>query len=122
MAVKGRLDDIWLNLMVNANDALSGQDGGKIGIEVHYEPGDRYINVIVWDNGPGIPEKIKQQIFSPFFTTKPVGEGTGLGLHICREVVENVGGTIEVESVQGEFTRFLVKLPIAVHAVPPGTS
>ena len=56
----------------------------------------RVIEVIVWDNGPGIPEDIVGEIFKPFFTTKPIGEGTGLGLHICRQVVDRVGGVITV--------------------------
>ena len=51
------------------------------------------IEVVVWDNGPGIPAEIVGEIFKPFFTTKPLGEGTGLGLHICRQVVDRVGGS-----------------------------
>jgi len=112
LAIKGTLDDIWLNLLMNAHDALIGWEDGKIGIEVYFVPERKCINVVVWDNGPGIPENIRPQIFSPFFTTKPVGEGTGLGLHICREVVENVGGTINVESVPGHHTSFIVRLPV----------
>jgi signal transduction histidine kinase len=113
-AVKGQLDDIWLNLLMNAHDALVGWDDGRIGIEVYYVPERKSINVVVWDNGPGIPETIRAQIFSPFFTTKPVGEGTGLGLHICKEVVENVGGSIHVESVPGHHTSFIVRLPVSI--------
>lgn len=113
MAIKGQMEDIWLNLLMNAHDALIGQDDARIGIEVYYVPERKQVNIVVWDNGPGIPEEIRQQIFSPFFTTKPVGEGTGLGLHICREVVENVGGTIEVESVPGHHTSFIVRMPIS---------
>ncbi|MBZ0275708.1 MAG: HAMP domain-containing histidine kinase, partial [Anaerolineae bacterium] len=109
-AVPGQLDDIWLNLLLNAHDALMGQAGGKIGIEVSPQVTNA-IEVVVWDNGPGIPEAILGEIFKPFFTTKPVGQGTGLGLHICREVVERIGGTITVESVVGKGTRFLVRLP-----------
>jgi len=116
MAVKGRLDDIWLNLIMNAHDAIvhEKQKDGHISIEVKYTEGNRFIEVIVTDNGPGIPEEIRERIFSPFFTTKPVGEGTGLGLHVCREVVENIGGRIMVDSQPGEYTRFVVALPIAV--------
>ncbi|MBC7869886.1 MAG: GAF domain-containing protein, partial [Chitinophagaceae bacterium] len=112
LAIKGTLDDIWLNLLMNAHDALIGWEDSKIGIEVYFVPERKCINVVVWDNGPGIPENIRSQIFSPFFTTKPVGEGTGLGLHICREVVENVGGTINVESVPSHHTSFIVRLPV----------
>jgi signal transduction histidine kinase/DNA-binding response OmpR family regulator len=108
----GQLDDIWLNLLMNAHDALVGHEGAKIGIEARHSPSDDYIEVVVWDNGPGIPEKIKAEIFEPFFTTKPVGEGTGLGLHICRQVVERVGGSISIDSQYNDGTRFIVRLPI----------
>lgn len=111
-AVRGRLDDVWLNLLLNAHDALQGIRGAKIGIEVvpHLEIG--YIDVIVWDTGPGIPDHIKNEVFRPFFTTKPAGEGTGLGLHICRQTVQQVGGDIFLESQQGQGARFLVRLPV----------
>jgi signal transduction histidine kinase/DNA-binding NarL/FixJ family response regulator len=112
-AVKGRLDDVWLNLMMNAHDALTGQENGQIAVEVDYLADAGSIQVTITDNGPGIPEDIRAAIFSPFFTTKPVGEGTGLGLHVCREVVENIGGTITVASKIDRYTRFTVNLPIA---------
>jgi signal transduction histidine kinase/DNA-binding response OmpR family regulator len=111
-AGQGQLDDVWLNLLMNAHDALVGRAGAQIGIEIRYLPSDDHIEVIVWDNGPGIPDHIRNEIFEPFFTTKPVGEGTGLGLHICRQVVERVGGSITLTSRDNEGTRFLVRLPI----------
>ena len=100
-SVQGQLDDIWLNLLLNAHDALVsiGRENGEIGIGAYYQPGDAYLDVAVWDNGPGIPEHIRSEIFKPFFTTKPVGEGTGLGLHICNQVVERIQGKMSVESV-----------------------
>lgn len=111
-AVQGQLDDIWLNLLLNAHDALLGRENAQVGIEVYYQLGTPYIDVVVWDNGPGIPREIQAEIFKPFFTTKPVGEGTGLGLHISRQVVERVGGTISVESAENKGARFLVRLPV----------
>jgi signal transduction histidine kinase len=111
-AVRGQLDDVWLNLLLNAHDALMGRANAQIGIDLTYDEHNPEIEVIVWDNGPGIPDEIKNQIFNPFFTTKPVGEGTGLGLHICRQVIERVGGQISVESEPGQGTRFLVYLPV----------
>ncbi len=111
-AGQGQLDDVWLNLLMNAHDALVGREGAQIGIEITYLPSDDHVEVVVWDNGPGIPDPIKSEIFEPFFTTKPVGEGTGLGLHICRQVVERVGGSITLESQHDEGTRFIVRLPI----------
>jgi two-component system, NtrC family, sensor kinase len=69
--------------------------------------------VSVSDNGSGIPENIKEKIFQPFFTTKPTGEGTGLGLSLSYDIItKGHGGTIEVESVEGDGTTFTVKLPI----------
>jgi len=111
-AIPGELDDVWLNLLLNAHDALTGRKGAAMGIDVEYQPRSDHLNVVVWDNGPGIPAEIHDEIFKPFFTTKPVGEGTGLGLHICRQIVDRVGGTIEVESVPNELTQFVIRLPV----------
>jgi signal transduction histidine kinase len=111
-AVPGQLDDIWLNLLMNAHDALFGREGAQIGIKAAYMPDKAHIEVIVWDNGPGIPATIIDEVFKPFFTTKPVGEGTGLGLHICRQTAERAGGSISVHSAPGEGTEFFVRLPV----------
>lgn len=111
-AVQGQLDDIWLNLVMNAHDALMGWDGAEIQIRAEYRPDDDEIQVTVSDNGPGIPQQLVQEVFKPFFTTKPVGEGTGLGLHICRQTAERVGGSISVKSNPGKGTVFLVRLPV----------
>ncbi len=67
--------------------------------------------VSIEDNGPGIPPDVMPRIFNAFFTTKPKGEGTGLGLGIVKQIVEKHGGTIQVESAPGR-TRFTVKLPV----------
>jgi signal transduction histidine kinase len=117
LAVKGQLDDIWLNLIMNAHDALGDKPNSQIGVEVAYRALDEHIVVRVWDNGPGIPDELKERIFSPFFTTKRPGEGTGLGLHICRQVVQQIGGTITVESAMGKGTRFTVELPTVNHEI-----
>lgn len=109
---RGELDDVWLNLLINAHDALVGRPGAQVGIDIHWREGDSQVEVVVWDNGPGVPEAIRDKIFKPFFTTKKVGEGTGIGLHICRQVVERAGGTIEVESQEEIGTRFIVRLPV----------
>jgi signal transduction histidine kinase len=111
-ALQGQLEDIWLNLLLNAHDALVGRGDGEIWIEVRYQPGDAYIQVEVCDNGPGIPAHLQTEIFKPFFTTKSAEEGTGLGLHICSQVVERIQGDISVQSTEGQGTRFLVRLPV----------
>jgi signal transduction histidine kinase len=111
-SVPGELDDVWLNLLLNAHDALVGRDDAEMGIDVRYKSNDDYIEVVVWDNGPGIPAHLLNEVFKPFFTTKPVGEGTGLGLHICRQVIDRVGGSISIESAPDQGTQFFVRLPV----------
>jgi signal transduction histidine kinase len=67
----------------------------------------------VADNGTGMPEQIKEKIFQPFFTTKPTGEGTGLGLSLSYDIVtKGHGGTIEVETTEGIGTKFIISLPV----------
>ncbi len=111
-AIRGRLDDVWLNLLLNAHDALLGRKDAKIGIEIIPKLDVGLIDVVVWDNGPGIPEHIRDEVFRPFFTTKPAGEGTGLGLHICKQTVETIGGQMFLEEKAGQGARFVVRLPI----------
>lgn len=111
-AVPGQLDDIWLNLVMNAHDALMGQEDARIQVRAEYLPDDELMEVTVADNGPGVPPELIKKIFQPFFTTKPVGEGTGLGLHICRQTAERVGGSIRVKSTPGVGTTFFVRLPV----------
>jgi signal transduction histidine kinase len=67
----------------------------------------------VADNGTGMPEQIKEKIFQPFFTTKPTGEGTGLGLSLSYDIVtKGHGGTMEVETTEGIGTKFIISLPV----------
>jgi signal transduction histidine kinase len=74
--------------------------------------GDLGVKVVVKDNGPGIPASIIEKIFQPFFTTKPTGQGTGLGLSLSYDIVKAHGGTIRVESVENTGTEFIINLPI----------
>jgi signal transduction histidine kinase len=68
--------------------------------------------VTIRDNGSGIPDKIKAKIFQPFFTTKPTGQGTGLGLSLSYDIIKAHQGEIKVESMEGEYTEFIIQLPI----------
>jgi signal transduction histidine kinase len=68
--------------------------------------------ISVRDNGDGIPQSIIDKIFQPFFTTKPTGQGTGLGLSLAYDIAKAHGGEIKVESKENEFTRFIFQLPI----------
>lgn len=100
------LNQVWTNLILNARDAMSGK--GKLMIRTLRD--HNCVRVEVIDNGPGIPDQIKNRIFEPFFTTKAVGEGTGLGLDTVYRVVRNHGGDVSFDSRPGE-TRFTVRIP-----------
>ncbi len=69
------------------------------------------IEISVKDNGNGIPESIKEKIFQPFFTTKPTGQGTGLGLSLSYDIIKAHGGEIKVETTTGEGSSFILQLP-----------
>ncbi len=107
----GQLNQVFMNLLTNAAQALSGRDGARILLATQRR-GDQVV-IAVGDNGPGIPAEIIPKIFDPFFTTKEVGQGSGLGLSIVHGIVERHGGTIEVESQVGQGTTFTVTLPVA---------
>ncbi|UYZ62358.1 sensor histidine kinase [Hymenobacter weizhouensis] len=104
----GSLNQVWTNLLDNAIDALPAEGGGEITVRTRQE-GD-FVRVFIIDNGPGIPPDVLPRILEPFFTTKPPGEGTGLGLDIALRLVEQHGGTLEVQSAPGH-TEFCVWLP-----------
>ena len=72
----------------------------------------RLFLISIRDTGAGIPEAIRSKIFDPFFTTKPIGQGTGLGLAISYGIVQDHGGSIEVQSEEGVGTEFIVKIPL----------
>ncbi len=103
----GELNQVWTNLIDNAIDALEGE--GRITLRTARENGRVLVEVA--DDGPGIPEGVRACIFEPFYTTKDVGKGTGLGLDISYRVVEDHKGDIRVLSEPGD-TRFQVRLPI----------
>lgn len=107
-----QITQVIVNLIINAEQALSANDGGTISISSGYDAKRKDVFVIVADNGPGIQEKLRARIFEPFFTTKEVGQGTGIGLAICHRIMESHGGRIFVDSVLGEGTKFVVRLPV----------
>jgi signal transduction histidine kinase len=108
-AYEGELNQVWTNLIDNAVDAMDGH--GTLTVRTRPD-GDRVL-VEVGDTGPGIPEPVAAHIFEPFYTTKQVGKGTGLGLDICwRIVVQRHGGDLRFTSEPGD-TRFQVLLPTA---------
>jgi len=104
----GRLNQVLMNLIVNAVEAIAGE--GKIVITTSNTP-DSFL-ISVRDSGEGIPEEIRSKIFDPFFTTKAIGQGTGLGLAISYGIVQDHGGSIDVQSEKGTGTEFTVRIPL----------
>lgn len=104
----GELGQAFLSLLLNAVDALT--EPGKIQFRTHAD--DREIHIEVQDNGCGIPEEAVKQVFDPFFTTKDVGRGMGLGLTVCRNVIQAHRGDIAIDSKPKIGTRVVIRLPI----------
>ncbi len=122
-AQEGQIEQIILNLITNARDAI-GDNEGEITVKtdiidvtrpVSYKlkAKGKYLRIQVTDTGVGMPDDVVNKIFDPFFTTKEVGRGTGLGLSVVLGVVESIGGSIFCESVLGRGTSFTVLLPLA---------
>jgi two-component system NtrC family sensor kinase len=103
------LIQVWTNLIMNSAQAMNFK--GTIEISLNYNKNKNSLQVIIADSGPGIPFEIRDKIFQPFFTTKKLGEGTGLGLDICSKIISNHGGTIWLEP-NSEKTTFIIELPI----------
>ena len=113
-ANEARLVQVFLNLLVNAAQALPDGHAEENEIRVTTDPGaDGSVIVEVSDTGTGIPPEVMERLFEPFFTTKAIGQGTGLGLPICRNIVEGLGGRITVQSELGKGSTFRVTLPAA---------
>ncbi|HSJ66789.1 MAG TPA: ATP-binding protein, partial [Anditalea sp.] len=110
----GKINQVFMNIVNNAVHALTEN------LEINPNPviviktstEGEYAKIEIIDNGPGIPEHVKERIFEPFFTTKAVGKGTGLGLSIVYSIIEKHHGTLDVETVPDAGTSFIIKLPI----------
>ena len=103
-----------MNLLINAADALShGQERAPL-IKVTSSIEDNQVKVSVIDNGEGIPEEILVRVFEERFTTKGPGRGSGLGLSVCRSLVEKAGGTISINSEVGVGTTLDIRFPIPI--------
>ncbi len=103
-----QLQQVFLNLLLNARDAMT--NGGKI--EVMMSAGDQYVTVIIRDSGIGMDTKTISSAFTPFYTTKPAGTGTGLGLAVCYGIINAHGGEITISSEPGLGTSVKISLPI----------
>jgi signal transduction histidine kinase len=112
--VAGQIEQILLNLVINARQAMPR--GGRLKIEVSENRKTHMAEIRVSDSGVGIPPDRLRLIFEPYYTTKEPDEhgrgGTGLGLSVCRQIIEQHNGRIRVESVVGRGSTFTVKLPL----------
>jgi CheY-like chemotaxis protein/two-component sensor histidine kinase len=107
-----RLAQVFVNLLMNAAQAIpeGHADANEIRVLTRHDETKRVVVVAIEDTGSGMAPEILSRIFEPFFSTKPLGDGNGLGLSVCHGIVDGFGGSIEVESVVGKGTTFRVRL------------
>ncbi len=111
---EARLGQVFLNLLVNAAQAFDDWPGEDPQVVVRARrDGERWVVIEIVDNGRGIPAALLSRVLDPFFTTKPAGVGTGLGLTICKRIVESLSGSLELASTDGEGTTVTVRLPVS---------
>lgn len=116
LARPGELNQVWTNLLDNALDAIPADGSGRILVRTFRR--DDMVVIEIHDNGPGVPDEIATRVWDPFFTTKDVGQGTGLGLDIVRRLIERShAGIVSLATRPGD-TCFQVRLPIAPPAPP----
>jgi PAS domain S-box-containing protein len=111
----GQLEQVIVNLVINARDAMP--DGGRLQLTTQSRAGSRAA-LVVSDTGCGMDEATKARIWEPFFTTKEVGKGTGLGLATVYGIVKQSGGDIEVESAPGRGATFTITFPLTAESPP----
>ena len=111
MVDTNQIEQVLVNIMLNASQAMAGS--GRLQISTGLTADGVNAFVAIADTGCGIPKELLGKIFDPFFTTKET-KGTGLGLAVSYGIIENHGGTIEVESVVGSGSTFTIKLPLTV--------
>jgi signal transduction histidine kinase/ActR/RegA family two-component response regulator len=113
LAERSQLEQVFGNLMLNASQAMvTSSTGDRITLTARLLPGGESIGIDVVDNGPGIPAEIGKRVFEPLFTTKPAGQGTGIGLAFCHRVIHSHGGTIEIMP-SDEGAHFHITMPVA---------
>lgn len=120
-ADEAQLGQVFLNLLVNAIQAIEPGDAGANTITVRTRRASQAVELEICDTGPGIDPRHVDRLFEPFVTTKEVGEGTGLGLYVCRSIVESMQGRIHLEPMTDGGTRATLVLPVASHTEDPGT-
>lgn len=105
------LQQVLVNVLINAIHALLGNTEQTGQLHIALDEDNSKGSIRIRDNGPGIPDDVQEQIFELFYTTKPEGKGTGLGLPICRRIMQRLGGSIRFESEMGKGTTFHISLP-----------
>lgn len=108
-------NQVIMNLVDNAAYAMNGR--GRIAIKARAEQRDVVLDVE--DTGPGIPAEIRERVFEPFFSTKPAGKGSGIGLSVSRSIIEGYAGTLQLADSSGSGARFVIRLPIEVSVESP---
>ena len=98
-----------MNLIINGSEAMP--EGGKLTIKSYRLPDDGFVGIEIIDTGSGIPEEHLSKIFDPFFSTKEEGKGVGLGLSIVYGIINEHKGSVDVKSMPGKGTTFIIKLP-----------
>jgi signal transduction histidine kinase len=105
-----RLGQVLMNLLANARQAMEAAEKGQ-SLTVQTRQRGNMVEIRVVDDGPGIPEDVRAKIFDWFFTTKPPGEGTGLGLAVSREILQAHGGNLRLEDTPGGGATFVLEIP-----------
>ena len=107
------IEQIFINLLQNAIDSLKEiENNAVLEIVIYQKKRQNKFFIEINDNGKGVDEQTKNKIFTPFFTTKPPGKGTGLGLNIIQKIIRKYNGTINCKSSLGEGASFIISLPV----------
>jgi signal transduction histidine kinase len=118
-ANEARLAQVFLNLLVNAAQAIPAGSPNNHEVRIRTSSNERSVVIEIEDTGVGIPPELKRRIFEPFFTTKPAGTGTGLGLSISRDIISAAGGSLNVSSEPGKGATFRIELPVDAEREQP---
>jgi CheY-like chemotaxis protein len=114
---KGRIQQVMINLIMNAKDATIGKAKRNVDVFVSFESNE--VKVVVADNGCGVPDHLKEKIFSPFFTTKEVNQGTGIGLALVSATIKEHHGRLELETKLDVGSKFIFTIPVVMDLSQP---
>jgi signal transduction histidine kinase len=104
----GKLNQVFMNILSNSILAIKGSGD----IYIRTERSENQARISIKDSGEGMSDQVREHIFEPFFTTRAVGQGTGLGLSITYSIIEEHHGSIEVKSIPGQGSEFIISLPL----------